>query len=254
MGCNGVQMSKFFIDSQAINNNNITIIGDDVQHIKKVLRAKAGEELIICDGNGWDYKVVISSMNEKEILCNIVSKNLCETEPPIKVVLFQGVPKADKMELIIQKCVELGITEIIPVKTERTVVKFENKKDEEKKQQRWQKIATEAAKQCNRGRLPTVGLPVDFKTVLQMKKDFDLLLMPYENESKVKLKNTLKDSTNAKTFGIFIGPEGGFSEEEVEKCKNNEFVPITLGKRILRTETAGLAVLSILMYELGDVG
>lgn len=247
-------MSKFFIDKNALDSTSIKLHGEDVQHIKKVLRTKIGEKIVVCDGDNTDYTVQIQSIEDMEIIADIIEKRKCDTEPPIRVVLFQGVPKSDKMELIIQKCVELGISEIIPVITTRTIVKFDNAKDEIKKQLRWQKIANEAAKQCNRGVLPIIGLPLDFATAVEKIKDFNLFLMPYENEADTKLKGVLENYRDASSIGIFIGPEGGFAENEVKKCLEAGCIPVTLGKRILRTETAGFAVLSILMYELGDVG
>lgn len=247
-------MSRFFIDKEAISDEHIIITGEDVQHIRKVLRMRQGEKLIACDMNGTDFECEIESINEKSVDTRILQRRESDTETPIKVTLFQGIPKSDKMELIIQKCVELGVYSIVPVKTERTVVKFENSKDEEKKQQRWQKIANEAAKQCNRGRLPEVNKPVGFNEALTAAKGYDLVLVPYENEEQQGLKQVLKSKVDVKSIAFFIGPEGGFTEEEIAKSLDLGYLSVSLGKRILRTETAGLTVLSILMYELGDVG
>lgn len=247
-------MSRFFIDKDSISDEHIIITGEDVQHIRKVLRMRPGEKLIACDMNGTDFECEIESINEKNVEARILQRRESDTEAPVKVTLFQGVPKSDKMELIIQKCVELGVYSIVPVKTERTVVKFENSKDEEKKQQRWQKIAVEAAKQCNRGRLPEVSKPVAFNEALMAAKGYDLVLVPYENEEQLGLKKVLKSNGDVKSIAVFIGPEGGFTEEEIAKSLDFGYLSVSLGKRILRTETAGLTVLSILMYELGDVG
>lgn len=247
-------MSKFFIDKESISGDNIDITGEDVAHIRKVLRMRTGEKLIACDNDGTDFECEIAEISDKHVTVKILKSWKSENEAPIRVTLFQGIPKSDKMDFIIQKCVELGIDTIVPVKTERTVVRFENAKDEAKKQQRWQKIAVEAAKQCNRGRLPEVSNPVDFNAALEMAGVNDLVLIPYENEAERGLKSILRNNSTARRIAVFIGPEGGFAEEEVQKCIERSFYSVTLGKRILRTETAGLTVLSILMYELGDVG
>jgi len=247
-------MSRFFIDKDCISGDFVKITGEDVQHIKKVLRMRTGEMLVACDMDGTDFDCEITEIDDKYVEARILNSKKSESEAPIKVTLFQGIPKSDKMEFIIQKCVELGIHSIIPVKTERTVVKFENSKDEEKKQQRWQKIAVEAAKQCNRGRLPKVNNPINFNMALQVAKEYDLVLVPYENENLQGLKKVLQEYRSAKSIAVFIGPEGGFAEDEIKKCLELNYFSVSLGKRILRTETAGLTVLSILMYELGDVG
>jgi len=247
-------MSKFFIGKESITGDFIDITGEDVLHIRKVLRMRTGETLTACDNDGTDFECEITDIDDKHVTAKILKSWKSENEAPIRVTLYQGIPKSDKMDFIIQKCVELGIDTIVPVKTERTVVKFENSKDENKKQQRWQKIAVEAAKQCNRSRLPKVTGPMDFKNALEMAGNSNLVLIPYENEMVHGLKSVLRDNSSAKSIAVFIGPEGGFAEDEVKKCIELGFHSVSLGKRILRTETAGLTVLSILMYELGDVG
>jgi 16S rRNA (uracil1498-N3)-methyltransferase len=177
---------------------------------------------------------------------------LNKSEPNIYVTLFQGIPKSDKMDLIVQKCVELGVSKIVPVITERTVVKIDNQKDAIKKTDRWQKIILEAAKQCNRGIVPKIELPVSFEVALKTAAEAELALIPYEKEADNGLRRYLKQGT--KRISVIIGPEGGFTENEIKKAEGLGIMPITLGPRILRTETAGITMLSILMYELGDVG
>lgn len=245
-------MSKFFVNKKDINENFINITGEDVKHIQKVLRMQPGEPLTICDGNGSDYDVVIERFESDHIVTSIKAITAALTEPPIEVVLYQGIPKGDKMEFIIQKCVELGITKIVPVITDRTVVKFENQKEALKKADRWRKIAAEAAKQCNRGILPDVSEPLQFKKAIETVKTFDARFIPYECEKENSLKKHLM-TFSGKKIAIFIGPEGGFTEEEIEFSKSNNIIPVTLGPRILRTETAGIAVLAIIMYEKGDI-
>ncbi|MCX7710420.1 MAG: 16S rRNA (uracil(1498)-N(3))-methyltransferase [Clostridia bacterium] len=246
-------MPRFFVDKSNVRGDTIFITGEDVGHIKKVLRLRPGENIIICDGNGTDYLSEIQSIEQDKVIAgiNAVEKNL--SEPPIDIVLFQGLPKSDKMDFIIQKSVELGVNSIVPVSTERTVVKIDTKKDADHKVVRWQRIALEAAKQCNRGIVPKIEAPVTFEQALNAIKNFDISLIPYEKENQNKLNNTLQKQ-NLKRIAVFIGPEGGFSEKEIQRSKESGTIPVTLGPRILRTETAGIMVLSILMYALGDVG
>ena len=246
-------MPKFFVPKENILNDKIIICGEDVSHIKKVLRMSVGESLCLCDGMGKNYDAVIDSIEDKEIICKIISSEMADTEPRILVTLFQGIPKASKMDYIIQKTTELGITKIVPVTMSRCVVKIENKKDAEKKQQRWQKIAEEAAKQSGRGVIPIVDMPISFNEAVNRLKDADIGFAPYECEEKSGLKNVLTKNQNAKSISYIIGPEGGFDLDEIEKLKLSGIETVTLGKRILRTETAGMAVLAMIMYELGDI-
>lgn len=274
-------MSRFFVDKGSIDveNNVVIITGEDVKHIGSVLRAAPGDRLELSDGSGTDYDAVIERISKDSILARIAGSRRNATEPPIDVILFQGIPKADKMDFIIQKCVELGVKRIVPVTTARTVVRFANGKDAEAKATRWRRIALEAAKQCDRGMIPEVSDPMGFSDAVKYAADFDLKLIPYEEESQGSLGRLLGDfkkaSGNAgsgpgakananadvnanadasRTIAIFIGPEGGFTPEEVEKAVKGGFASVTLGPRILRTETAGLAAIAIIMYELGDMG
>jgi len=242
-------MPKFFVDPSSINDTYIFITGEDVNHITKVLRLSLNDIIIICDGQGNDYKAAIDEIGRKEVKARILERTVSKSEPDIQVVLFQGLPKSDKMEYIIQKTTELGVSEIVPVITKRTVVKINDKKAEKNKLERWQKIAVEAAKQSNRGRIPYVSPPVLFDRAIELMKEADLRIMPYEKETTNPLKDVLVNKTGIKKIGIFIGPEGGFDDEEVEKACESGIDTVTLGPRILRTETAGVAVLSIVMYQ-----
>ncbi len=246
-------MPRFFINSEKIENENIMITGEDFNHIKNVLRLRQGDSLVISDGNCTDYDVVIDSYASSHVVTRIVGKCKNNNESDIDITLLQGIPKSDKMDLIIQKSVEMGVKRIIPVLTERTVVKINSEKDSRNKVTRWQRIAQEASKQCNRGIMPTVEDPVTFYEAVVKLKRADLSLIPYEKESGNKLKSVLKGN-DAKTISVMIGPEGGFASSEVDLAVENGFIPVTLGPRILRTETAGLSALSIIMYELGDIG
>lgn len=244
-------MPKFF--SSNIVGNTIKIESEDAHHIRKVLRLKVGESILVCDGKGFDYHSVISEINENEILCEILSKIRAETEPNLEVTLYQALPKASKMDYIIQKNTELGVTRIVPCVLNRCVVKLENKKAEEKKRERWQKIAYEAAKQSGRGVVPEVLMPCALDEIIVKMKAENLAFALYECETDRNLKSVLTQDVKAEKVGFLIGPEGGFDPLEIEKLKAAGIPPVGLGKRILRTETAGEAVLSMVMYEIGDI-
>lgn len=254
MGGDSFKMSRFFVNCSDILNNTIKITGEDVGHIKKVLRLKCGDHITVCDGQGMDYHVRIDRVEEDSVYTFILDSFKSLTEPPVEITLLQGLPKSDKMDYIIQKCVELGVNRIVPVVTERTIVKIDSGKDAQKKAERWNKISKEASKQCNRGIIPKVDVPVSFNEALDIVKNSDLALIPYEKEALNGLRRILSDRRNASSICVMIGPEGGFTEKEVELAVNTGAFPVTLGPRILRTETAGVAVVSIIMYELGDVG
>ncbi|MDD3173124.1 MAG: 16S rRNA (uracil(1498)-N(3))-methyltransferase [Herbinix sp.] len=246
-------MHRFYVTPNQINGNTVAIIGPDVNHIKNVLRMKQGEEIIICNGQGKDCYCIISRVSEGEILADIQNIQDTGTELKAKITLFQGLPKKDKMELIIQKAVELGVHEIVPVMTKRVVVKLEDKKKEEKKLERWQAIAEGAAKQSKRGIIPKI-LPVQsYQEAIKNATNMGLSLIPYENAMGMQYTKEIMDSLGQyNTIGIFIGPEGGFEESEIEIAKENHIIPITLGRRILRTETAGLAILSMMVLMLEE--
>ena len=252
MGGNGIQMSRYFVNSEQITENKIVIIGEDYQHLKKVLRAVKGDLITVCC-DGYDYSVQINEISNDSISSIVIDKKKNMTESDLKVTLFQGLPKSDKMELIVQKCVELGVYEIVPVITERCISKINSEKDGRNKVSRWQKIAIEAAKQCNRGVIPKVSMPIDYKKAIDLSSKMDLSIIPYEKESTTGFCDVVAKSQNVRTSSIFIGPEGGFSEHEIQQADSKGIQKITLGPRILRTETAGMVALSLMMYELGDV-
>ena len=240
-------MPKFFINKNDISRGQIQLFGEDEKHIRTVLRAREGEELTLCDGEGMDYQCRIASL-ERGVLLDILSQEVCETEPKVKITLYQGLPKADKMELIIQKCVELGVDRIVAVSTERAIVKLDKK--EAKKLERWQKIAEAAAKQSGRGKIPEIGQQVlKFKDAVAEAKALDGAIIPYEKEQERGIRQFVQ-GFKGESIGVFIGPEGGFAEEEIALAQENGVTPITLGKRILRTETAGMTTTAILLYEL----
>ena len=245
-------MQRFFVEPHQIDSEKhaIHITGSDVNHIRNVLRMKKGEELWISDKEK-EYHCVIDS-TEEEVLLHILYVQEPDYELKNRIYLFQGLPKADKMELIIQKAVELGAYSVVPVSTRRCVVKLDNKKAE-KKVARWQQIAESAAKQSKRMLVPEVHSVMTLKEALAFAKELDVLFIPYELAKGMKeTKELIRAIEPGKSIGVFIGPEGGFEEEEVAAAMEAGARPITLGHRILRTETAGLAVLSVLMFQLED--
>lgn len=246
-------MHKFFVDASSINDHVVSITGDDVKHISGVLRLGKGEHIQICDGNSNEYICSISEVEKKQVLCHIEESFKSTSEPPVIITLYQGLPKAQKMDLIVQKCTEIGVCRIVPVNTTRVVVRAEEK-DLGSKLERWRRIAEEASKQSNRGSIPKIDGLMEFKEALQEASKLDLVVMPYEQEKAVGLKRALSGKDKAVTCGIFIGPEGGFEEEEIREAISKGITPVTLGHRILRTETAGFVSAACILYEIGDIG
>lgn len=245
-------MQRFFVEPHQIDEvaHQIHIVGTDVNHISNVLRMKQGEEVWISDGGKKEYRCAIEGFSLDEVLLHIIYAQEPDYELPSRIYLFQGLPKADKMELIIQKAVELGAYEVIPVETKRCVVKLDGKKAA-KKVDRWQQIAESAAKQSKRMLIPNVHEVISFKEALKYAQSMDIRLIPYElTKGMQDTKEILAAIEPGQSIGIFIGPEGGFEEKEVAAAIEEGAKPITLGRRILRTETAGLAILSVLMFQL----
>ena len=244
-------MYHFFVSEEQINGENAYIEGSDVNHIANVLRMKPGEELLISVKGDWDYLCKIVDIETDRVNLKVL-ESMEQRELPVNITLLQGIPKSDKLEMIIQKAVELGVSEIIPVKTKRVVVKIDEKKVGTKVN-RWNAIAKSAAKQSKRSIIPKVHEPMSIDNALEIVKDFGVKLIPYENADGIdKTRKILDNMDKTKNIAVFIGPEGGFEESEVEMIKNSGFEVITLGKRILRTETAGLALLSNIMIRLED--
>ena len=245
-------MPRFFVKTSQIENDIIKIINKDIKHIKNVLRKEVNDELEICNQeNGNTYKCKIINIKDNEILCNIIS--LIEGQKSnVKIDIYQGLPKADKMELIIQKSVELGVNSIIPVKMSRCVVKIDQK-DEKKKIERWNKISESAAKQCGRNFIPEIKPIIEIKDIINLNDKYDEIIVAYENEKQNYIRNELlklKKINKKLNIAVVIGPEGGFEENEINLLKENGAKIVTLGSRILRTETVALNILSIIMYEL----
>ena len=245
-------MHQFFVTPMQVKEDHIYIEGLDVNHIKNVLRMKVGEALKVSDGNNRKYLCEIGSMTAQQVCVRIVEEQQVDTELPSKIYLFQGLPKSDKMELIVQKAVELGVAEIVPVAMKRCVVKLDAKKAA-KKVSRWNTIALSAAKQAKRGIIPEVREVRNFKDILEEVQDIEFMLVPYEEAKGMQAsKELISQAKGKKSIGIIIGPEGGFEKEEIEQLKAAGGQTMSLGKRILRTETAGMTVLSILMFTIEE--
>ena len=248
-------MYQFFVEPSQIQGTRVIITGNDVNHIKNVLRMQPGEEIAVSNGeDGKEYRCGIEELYEDEIVCTLRFVKEDGVELPSKIYLFQGLPKADKMELIVQKAVELGIYEIIPVSTKRAVVKLDEKKAKSKIA-RWQTISEAAAKQSKRRIVPQIHTVMSFKEAVAYAKDMQIKLIPYElAEGMEKTREIIGSLKPGEEIAIFIGPEGGFEENEIQTALDNGIEPITLGKRILRTETAGFTILSWIMYQLEGKG
>lgn len=242
-------MYQFFVEPSQIQDKKVIITGSDVNHIKNVLRLKAGEEIAVRNGvDGKEYRCGIEEFAQDQIICSLRFIREEGVELPSKIYLFQGIPKADKMELIVQKAVELGVFEVIPVAVKRCVVKLDERKARAKVS-RWQGIAEAAAKQCKRGIIPVVREPMTMKEAVSYAGEMDVKLIPYElAEDMSHTKKMIEVVRPGQSVAVFIGPEGGFEESEVAEALAAGIEPVTLGKRILRTETAGFTVLSWLMY------
>ncbi len=248
-------MYQFFVEPSQIQGTRVIITGNDVNHIKNVLRMQPGEEIAVSNGeDGKEYRCGIEELKEDEIVCTLRFIKEDGVELPSKIYLFQGLPKADKMELIVQKAVELGVYEIIPVATKRAVVKLDEKKAKQKIS-RWQSISESAAKQSKRRIVPEVHSVMTFKEAVAYAQNIKVKVIPYElAEGMEKTRDVINHLKPGEDVAVFIGPEGGFEENEIQAALENGIEPITLGKRILRTETAGFTVLSWIMYQLEGMG
>ena len=241
-------MYHFFVTEDQIGEETVVIRGSDVNHIRNVLRMRQGEPLFISGGEGTGYECEICHIGTDQVMARILSRSDRTGELPARLHLFQGLPKGDKMELVIQKAVELGVSEVIPVITRRTIVKLDKKKVEAKTA-RWNAVAESAAKQSGRGVIPVVRGVLSFKEALAYAGPFPVKISAYERAEGMKtLREQLGRIRPGMDAGIFIGPEGGFEEEEISGAESAGAVPVSLGRRILRTETAGLMVLSVAGY------
>lgn len=248
-------MHKFFTPKENFTDITAKILGDDVKHLYKVLRLNEGDKIVLNNCDGHEFLAKIRTITKQEVIVDIEEQLEINNESKVKIYLFQGLPKAQKMDLIVQKGTELGITEFIPTLTERVDIKL---KGEFKKLDRLNRIALEAAKQSKRTIIPKVCEPITFEEAKKAMKDLDLVIVPYENAENFGIKTLFNDNSidtsKIKTVGILVGPEGGFESSEINELKENGAYIVTLGSRILRTETAGFVATSLVQYELGDLG
>ncbi len=243
-------MYQFFVAPDQIQGSEVVITGSDVNHIRNVLRMKIGEKVRISDNEGEDFYCAIERIESEEVML-VVLERAEDTEPSLKITLFQGLPKGDKMEQVIQKSVELGVTEIIPVAMKNCVVKLDEKRAQAK-QARWQAIAQSAAKQSKRSIIPTVGEVMRFADAVAYAGKLDVRILPYENQRGLAhTREVFGRIQKGASVGIFIGPEGGYDSSEIALAKD-DMEMVSLGNRILRTETAGICALSMLLYEVED--
>ena len=241
-------MPKFFVRQEQIDINNIVITGDDAFHISRALRMAKGEHITVCDMQCNEYDCVLCGFNSDSVVAEIISSKKIENEPPIKVHLFQALPKGDKLDTVIQKAVECGVFEITPFESDRCVVKAKPEA-EERKTERRNRISLEASKQCGRGYVPRVNPTVDFESAVKQACECDLCIFCYEGEENASLKELLQEARGVGSISVFIGSEGGFSLDEVSYAIEKGMKSVSLGKRILRTETASSFVLSCISYE-----
>jgi 16S rRNA (uracil1498-N3)-methyltransferase len=244
-------MQRYFISPEQVKLPHVRILGDDVHHIKNVLRGRPGEKLICCDGQGRDYVSEIDEISRDEVVCRVLETVPSKGEPRTRVTVAQSLPKGDKLEWILQKGTEIGAVRFLPFTSERTVVKIEEKKSE-KKRERWQRIVKEAAEQAHRGRIPEVSSPISWDGLLEEIRQVEAAYIAYEKGGDV-LSRRLEQDAPASVL-LIVGPEGGFSDREVREAMEAGAVPVTLGPRILRTETAPLVALSCILFALEDLG
>jgi len=247
-----IVMPRFFIGPDQVNLPFVTIQGEDVHHISKVLRLKHGDSVVLADGSGKEYVAVLEDLGPSRATARVKEIRPAHGEPPVDVYLLQGLPKGDKLDFVIQKCTEIGIKKIVPVNMDRTIVRLNHDKAA-KRQERWQRIAEEAAKQCQRGIVPKVLPVTDLEQALASLPDSANIIVPWECERYLGAKELLA-GLNDGPVAILIGPEGGITPEEIEVARKFKAKTVSLGPRVLRTETAGLVILSLVLYQLGDLG
>jgi len=245
-------MPRFYVPAPHIENDLLKIGGNEAKHIRRVLRLKAGDEIIVFDGLGNEFEGTIVEGASSSVVIRVQNISSSKSESPLEIILAQSLLKGEKMDYLIQKATELGVKEIIPFFSSRSIPLLE-KSGKQKRHQRWERISIESSKQCGRGMIPKIEPLQDYSEVLRTASSDFLLLILWEKE-EVRLKEALERSKEKKRIFFIVGPEGGFSEEEIEEAKKAGFITVTLGKRVLRAETASLCLLSILQYDRGDIG
>ena len=241
-------MPRFFVDKDKIGEDCIEISGQDAFHIARSLRMAVGDGITVCDGEGNEYIAVLSKIRDEACLADIIEKKISETELPVSVTLYMAYPKGDKLETVIQKAVELGADRIVPFESSRCIKRPKAEKTD-KLLQRLNRIAEEAAKQCGRSKLARVEAPVSYKEMLSLAKEENLTLFCYEDEKQISIKNALDKVKEGDKIGIIVGSEGGFSPEEAALATDGGAISVSLGKRILRCETAPLFAISCIAYK-----
>ncbi len=247
-------MRRFFTEPQNVSGGELFIF-EDAKHIERVLRMKCGDRLMVFDGTGFEYTAELTAVEKTRCTAKIIEKKLSLSEPKVKISLFQALPKAGKMESIVQKAVELGVFEVIPVQTERCVVTLRGKDAGLEKAKRWNKVSVEAVKQCGRGLVPRVHEPVSFCDAVSQLCKTDLPIMPYEalgHEGRGGLGELLRENPDCGHIGIMVGPEGGFSDSEAKYSIESGVKTVGLGRRILRTETVASALIPVIMFARGE--
>ena len=245
-------MIRFYIPSACISKDRLRVAGKSFHYLKNVLRIRNGENVSAFDGTGKEYLCTVDGIHSRHIDLNITRAFNCEAEPPVEIHLVQSLIKMGHFEFVVQKCTELGVRKFIPVVTERTIVKLTAER-ERNRRLRWQKLAMEAARQCGRAIHPDVEAVIDFKGALKKTGAYDISIIPWEEERTLDLKSVLKDvKSNPGKIMVFIGPEGGWSEGEISSARESGVIPVSLGQRLLRSETAAIATVANLVYELGS--
>ncbi len=249
MNFKGMLMHRFYIDERLSVGGEAYIKGPEARHVKDVLRLKAGDPIVLFDGSGLEFTGEITGIDRDQVSVDILGEKEGETESPIEIVLGQGIPKSDKMDLIVQKSTELGVSKIVPIYTERVVPKSFSPN----KLERWRRIAVEACKQSGRVKVPEISEAVKIDEFVRSAEPSFLKLIPWEGEKEISLKKALPASLENNKVSLIVGPEGGLTEPEIELAKRSGFLPVSLGKRILRTETVSLSILSVIQYMYGDI-
>ncbi|GGN96852.1 RsmE family RNA methyltransferase [Saccharibacillus kuerlensis] len=251
-------MQRYFVEKEQFEENKVRILGEDARHIGRVMRGRPGDKIIVCDGADRLVLAELESVETGEVIAVAVEEIAEKSEARFRVDIAQSLPKGDKLETVIQKCTEIGANAFVPFLSERTVVQYDAKK-EEKRLQRWSKIAKEAAEQSHRSRIPQVSQPLTYKQLLKTFGSYDLVLFCYEKEDGLQLRDIVRPFAEQRPDGeanvlLVVGPEGGFAEREADEAAAAGAKIAGLGKRILRAETAGMAALSCILYESGEMG
>lgn len=251
-------MQRYFVEKEQFEQDKVRIVGEDARHIGKVMRGRPGDQIIVCDGRERLVLAELETVEQGEVIASVLEEIAEKSEARFRVSIAQSLPKGDKLETVIQKCTEIGAAAFVPFLSERTVVQYDAKK-EEKRLQRWSKIAKEAAEQSHRSRIPGVLQPLTYKQLLKTFEAYDLVLFCYEKENGQQLRDLVRPFAEGRPEGaanilVVVGPEGGFSEREADEASAAGAKVAGLGKRILRAETAGMTALSCILYESGEMG